>query len=155
MKEENSQSILKRYVWDRRFLDLAKEISSWSKDPSTKVGAVIVRPDRSVCSVGFNGFARHVKDLPERYADRELKLQLTVHAEINAKNFAREPIHGYTLYNYPYMPCGPCTAELINCGIKRIVSFDRDSKCKWDFTASLIQIEEAEIELDLYPLLGV
>lgn len=44
--------------WDERFIELARLVATWSKDPSTKVGAVIVRPYRTVASVGFNGFAR-------------------------------------------------------------------------------------------------
>ena len=59
--------------WDERFIELARLVAAWSKDPSTKVGAVIVRPDRTVASVGFNGFARGVDDTEERLNDRALK----------------------------------------------------------------------------------
>ena len=59
--------------WDRRFLELANFVASWSKDPSTKVGAVIVRADRTVASMGFNGFPRGVLDHEGRYADRATK----------------------------------------------------------------------------------
>ena len=69
--------------WDRRYLDIAKSVSQWSKDPSTKVGAVLVRDNRIV-SVGYNGFPEGVDDSEERYNNRELKYDLVVHAEVNA-----------------------------------------------------------------------
>ena len=77
--------------WIARFSDLAKEVSSWSKDPSSRVGAVIVRPDRTVASVGFNGFPRGVEDSQDVIADRDAKLLRTIHAELNAILAAKEP----------------------------------------------------------------
>ena len=59
--------------WDRRFIDLALHISEWSKDPSTKVGCVVVGEDREIRSTGFNGFPRGIEDSMERLEDRELK----------------------------------------------------------------------------------
>ena len=62
--------------WDARFLDLAKHISDWSKDPSTKVGCVVVGEDREVRSTGFNGFPRGIEDTAARLNDRSQKLSL-------------------------------------------------------------------------------
>ena len=70
--------------WDRRFLDLASHICGWSKDPSTKVGCVVVGEDREIRSTGFNGFPRGIEDSMERLDDRELKYPLICHAEENA-----------------------------------------------------------------------
>lgn len=89
--------------WDLRFLRLSQCISTFSKDPSTKVGAVIVRPDKTIASMGFNGFPKKLKD-DARYNDREVKYSLIVHGEINAILFAKESLTGYTLYTYPFMP---------------------------------------------------
>lgn len=108
--------------WDRRFLALAEFVSGWSKDCSTRVGAVIAAPDLSVVSVGFNGFARGVSDDPERYADREVKYKLIVHAERNAMLFARRDLTGCTLYTHPFAPCSQCAAMVIQAGIRRCVS---------------------------------
>ena len=52
--------------WDERFLELAKQIASWSKDPSTQVGCVVVGPDREIRSTGFNGLPRGIEDSEER-----------------------------------------------------------------------------------------
>jgi dCMP deaminase len=70
--------------WTARFINLASHVATWSKDPSSQVGAVIVRPDRSIASVGFNGFARGVEDKADRLADRPTRLLYTLHAEMNA-----------------------------------------------------------------------
>src|SRR3712207_92856 len=70
--------------WDGYFMVVARAVASKSKDPSTKVGALIVDPSRVIRASGFNGFPRGVLDLPERLADREKKLTMVVHAEMNA-----------------------------------------------------------------------
>ena len=103
--------------WHSRFFELADLIAYWSKDPSTKVGAVIVRPDRTIASVGYNGFPRGVDDT---YTTRDDKLLRTVHAEANAILAAREPLHGYTLYVLPLHPCANCAGLIIQAGIKHV-----------------------------------
>ena len=110
--------------WHLRFLGVADLVAAWSKDPATKCGAVIVRPDRTICSVGYNGFPRSCEDWPELYNDRELKLERIVHAEMNAILNAVEPVKGYTMYTYPagYGPsCARCTAHIIQSGVARVV----------------------------------
>ena len=69
--------------WDHRYLSLAERISSWSKDPSTKIGAICVGSQGQVLSQGYNGFPRGIKDRESYYADRETKLKYVVHAEMN------------------------------------------------------------------------
>lgn len=108
--------------WDRFFLNLAKTVSEASKDPSTKVGAVIVDADRRVISCGYNGFAKGVDDSPERYADREYKLLAVVHAETNAILFAQRPLKNCVLYTWPFMSCAKCAGLVINAGITRCVA---------------------------------
>lgn len=70
--------------WDVHFLDLAATHARMSKDPSTRVGSVIVGPDREIRSVGFNGFPRGIEDTYARLHDRDTKLKLVVHGEMNA-----------------------------------------------------------------------
>lgn len=107
--------------WDKRFLRLAREIAEWSKDPSTQCGAVIVRNDRTIASLGYNGFPRGMKDDAELYADREIKYSRVVHAEMNALLNAKEPVMGYSLYVWPFFPCDRCAVHIIQAGIARIV----------------------------------
>lgn len=107
--------------WDRRFLKLAGEIATWSLDPSTQVGAVIVRPDRTVASIGYNGFPRGMSDDPALYADRETKLSRVVHAEMNAILNAHSSVDGFTLYTSKLPPCDRCAVHVIQAGIRRVV----------------------------------
>lgn len=136
--------------WDRRFLELADHVSEWSKDPSTKVGCVIVRPDKTIASVGYNGFPRNVDDCEERYNDRELKYLMVKHAEENAADFAKESLTGYTAY-VTHHPCSNCTGTLIQKGISCIVTRKPSDafaeRFKKSFEASKIMIEEANIKL--------
>jgi dCMP deaminase len=106
--------------WDKRFLELAELVSSWSKDPSTKVGAVIVDNQNIIVSVGFNGFPKGIKD-NDRLNHRDSKYQIIVHAENNALMFAKRPLDGCTIYTYPFMPCPRCAGMIIQSGIKRVV----------------------------------
>lgn len=82
--------------WDKRFLQLAKLVSSWSKDPSTQTGAVIVDDKRRIVSLGFNSFPRRIAD-DVRLDDRALKYECIVHCEINALVFAQQSVAGCTL----------------------------------------------------------
>jgi dCMP deaminase len=108
--------------WDRRFFRIAEEISHWSKDIGTKVGCVLVA-NRHIISCGFNGFPEGIADLSDRFEDREWKLAVTVHAEVNAilnagKHGART--EGSTLYT-TFSPCSNCSSAIIQAGITRVV----------------------------------
>lgn len=106
--------------WDLRFIHLAVHIALWSKDPSTKCGAVIVRPNKTIAGVGYNGFPRKIPDAPETLDNREQKYKLIVHAEINAILNANEPVQGYTLYTYPFSTCHACSLLVIQSGIATV-----------------------------------
>jgi len=108
--------------WDRRFLDLAFLVATWSKDPVRKVGAALIRPDKSVASVGFNGFPAAMLDRGERYADQTVKRSRIIHAEVNCLLFLRERAVGYTLYLWPYLSCDRCAVQLIQAGVARVVA---------------------------------
>lgn len=142
--------------WDRRFLDLAYEISKWSKDPSSKVGAVIVRPDKTIAALGYNGFPRGMDDSPELYNDRNIKYARVVHGEINAILSSREPLKGYTLYTVPFFTCDRCAVQVIQAGITHVVSpFCSDPGVRarfqdaWDRAAAFYK--EAGVSYHLIP----
>jgi len=141
-----------RNKWDLRFIELARYISTWSKDPSTCVGAVIVDKNNRVISLGYNGFPRGVKDTPERLNDREVKYSMVVHAEINALLFATQPLDGTTLYLFPFLSCSKCTAIIINSGIKRVVA-PLNFNPRWEKSIELSQTlyHEAAVQVILIP----
>jgi dCMP deaminase len=109
--------------WDHRFLDLATHIAGWSKDPSTKVGCVVVGEDREIRSTGFNGFPRGIADTDERLADRELKYPLICHAEENAIMHAARigmTLKGCIAY-VTWPPCTRCARSLIQAGVVEVI----------------------------------
>lgn len=137
--------------WDQRFLDLAAHVAAWSKDPSTKVGAVIVNHEKRIISVGFNGFHQWAKDDPELYADRDYKYAHIIHAEENAILFAdRWSLRGATLYTWPFMPCSSCAAKIVQSGIMRVVAPWSDNP-RWidSFKRTEAIFKEADVELIL------
>ncbi len=119
--------------WDLRLLGLAEHVAQWSKDPSTQVGAVIADQKHRVLSLGFNGFARGVRDLAERLGDREIKYDMIIHAERNALLFANAPVDGASVYVWPLMPCAQCAATLIQAGIGEVVApaADAERAARW------------------------
>lgn len=103
--------------WTKRFLSLARQVSTWSKDPSTRVGAVVADQYNRVVSTGYNGYPRGTSD--EVY-DREEKLRRTLHAEMNAILFAQRDLKGCTMY-VTHAPCAHCMTAIVQCGLKRVV----------------------------------
>lgn len=138
--------------WDARFLELAEHVGSkWSRDPSTKVGAVIVRPDKTVASMGYNGFPRGVQDDEARYADRQLKYKLVCHAEANAIVSASEKLTGCTVYVSPLFPCQECAKLVIQSGITRVVAppMNEDRWQESNHMAALM-FAEAGVSVDVF-----
>ena len=141
--------------WDEWFLGMAAYVATGSKDPSTKVGAVIVRPDRTVLSTGFNGFPKGIVDAPEVLADREKKLARIVHAEMNAILLSHETVRGCTLYTFPFAPCERCAAHVIQAGISTVVApakYAAGLNARWGAALSLAgdMFQEAGVELRLH-----
>ncbi len=138
--------------WDARFLHLALQIGDWSKDPSTKVGAVIVRPNRTISSVGFNGFPRGVNDTEDRLNNREEKYQFTLHAEMNAILSANEPVDGYTIYVSPLIPCSNCAAAIVQSGIVHVIAYMPVLPDRWgsSFAATAEMFSEAKVKLNVF-----
>lgn len=101
-------------------LEMAQHVAKLSKDPSTKVGAVIFDPKRRLVSAGYNGFARGVKDTESRLHDRETKYKLILHAEKNAIMFATAPLEGCTLV-VTHPCCAQCAAQVIQSGIQQVM----------------------------------
>lgn len=140
--------------WQLRFLELADFVAQWSKDPSTKVGAVITDSDKRVVSVGYNGFPRGVDDDEGRYNDRPLKYKLVCHAERNALDNAPLGVAGCTMF-VSLMPCAECAKSIIQKGIKKIVLRPMPEKFKeydwntdvYNWKISELMLQEAGVEV--------
>lgn len=138
--------------WDIRFLELAKFISRWSKDPTTKAGAVIADYNHRVVSIGYNGFPTRVKDRPELLNDRDAKLARTVHADVNAVLFARRELVACTMYTWPFAPCSNCAAIIIQSGLHRVVAPRHHPSVRWaqSIETAISMFREANVTIDLY-----
>ncbi len=135
--------------WSERFMHLAEHVATWSKDPSTQVGCVIVDKHNRVVSLGFNGFPRGVKDIVNRYEDKETKYLFVAHAERNALDNAPLSVEGCTLYS-PLLPCNECAKSIIQKGITKVVSYEPIEDrpyLRWDITKQMFH--EAGVQLYL------
>lgn len=114
---------------------MAREVSTWSADPSTKVGAVIVNERRVILSTGWNGLPRGMADTPARLNDRDFKYRYTVHAESNAiANAARigASLEGSDLYVYGLPVCSDCAKLVAQAGIRTVYMCVPCIRDKWE-----------------------
>ena len=137
--------------WDKRFMQMAKFVSTWSKDPSTQVGSIAVR-NRTVIAQGYNGFPRGIKD-DDRYNDREIKYKFIVHSEMNAIYNAAQngvSLEGSTIYTYGLPICHECAKGLIQVGVARVVSPIHDVPQHWKISCGMTKtmFEESKIKWD-------
>lgn len=141
---------------NKRFLEIAGHIAQWSKDPRTRVGAVLVGNKDQIISQGFNGFPRKVEDTSERLNDRTLKNKLVIHAEANAVYnaiFNGASTEGATIYVSGLPCCHECAKVIIQTGISRVVmdSNPEDSPEPWDSSGKLALelFKEAGVEYEI------
>lgn len=139
--------------WDRRFCELARYISGWSKDPSAKVGAVVFSKKGGSISIGYNGFPMGVEDSAERLTDKETKLELVVHAEVNALIAAGTRAEGSTIYVWGKPVCARCAGPIIQAGVRRVVALaPGETQSQWDKSGKTARdmLLEAKIRVDFY-----
>lgn len=139
----------KKLKWHKRFLEIAEFISTWSKDPSTKVGAVIADKDNRIVSTGYNGFPRGVDDKLTRYNNRDIKLKIILHAEENAISYAKIDLTDCTLYISGLPPCAHCASLIIQSGIKTVVVRKQEIPERWIESMELSKqiLKEAKVKL--------
>ncbi|MDX1486592.1 MAG: deaminase [Acidiferrobacterales bacterium] len=123
---------------DHYGMELARAASLRSKDPSTQVGCCIMRPDGSIASLGYNGTAKGVSDVYWLQQDRDRKLAVTLHAELNAVLNSRDStLEGCTAYVYPLPTCAHCAAVLAQSGVSRVVCHEPHPDSRWYESAKL------------------
>ena len=140
--------------WDKRYLELAKEISTWSKDPSTKVGAIAVSDQGGVIAQGYNGFPRGVVDAHSRLLDKETKYKYIVHAEMNCiynAAYQGSCLVGSTMYVHGLPVCHECAKGIIQSGIIRVVS----PKIKEPTVIAMKWKQSMKLTMDLFTEVGI
>ena len=143
--------------WDKRFIELAQQISTWSKDPRATIGCVIVK-DKRILATGYNGLPSCVKDTQELLNNKELKRTLMVHAEVNAiLNAGKHGISlvGATIYVYGLPPCANCVKTIMSSGIVRLVYKldDIEHSPEWyhEFAQLVGLLTECGVKVDALP----
>jgi len=109
--------------WDIRFIKIAKEVSTWSKDPSKQIGTVVVK-DRRILSTGYNGLPYGMDDDLLLTCSREEKLEYIIHGEVNCiMNAAKNGIslNDSTIYVWGLPICNHCAKAIVQSGIKNVV----------------------------------
>lgn len=124
--------------WHKRYLNIAKDVASWSKDPSSKVGAVIVGKKGQIISQGYNGYPRGFKDNAEKVS-REDKYKCTIHAEPNAIFNAAlngASTENTSIYVCNVAVCHECAKYIIQAGIKEVY-YDTKPSGRWETSGLL------------------
>ena len=154
--DANEAFLARKQKWHDRYIELAKLISTWSKDPGHHVGSVIVDNDGRILSVGYNGFARGIADTEERLVDRNVKLNYTIHSEMNALHNAAHSgvsLQHASIYVYGLPVCSECAKGIIQSGIRKVYMCSPAEdigqwKASFELTASMF--DETHIEWKLW-----
>lgn len=131
-------------------IEMAHHVAKLSKDPSTKVGAVLFDEKRRIVSAGYNGFARGVADTDDRLSDRDVKYRLVLHAEKNAILFATGPTHGCTMV-VTHPCCAQCAALIIQAGVAHVMwpqpAAEFEERWRQDLVLTREQFTEAGVSI--------
>ncbi|MGL4734170.1 MAG: dCMP deaminase family protein [Enterovibrio sp.] len=132
--------------WNIRFYQMAQLVASWSKDPSTQVGAVIAKGNH-IISLGFNGYPHGIFDSAAT-DQREIKLLKTLHAEENAILFAKRDLQGCAIW-VTHFPCPNCAAKIIQTEISDVYcpEPEEDFLARWQ--------EKIAISVEMFAQAGV
>jgi dCMP deaminase len=142
--------------WDKRYMQLAKQVASWSKDPSSQIGAVAIAPKGQVLSQGYNGFPRGIADTEDRMTSREVKYRYVVHAEMNAiynATYNGVSLDGATMYVSGLPCCSECAKGIIQVGISEVVMDGDPDNRRWHAPSdrALDMFKEAGIDVRFIP----
>ena len=134
--------------WRRRFADMAKLVATWSKDPSTQVGAVIFDARRVIVGLGYNGFPRGVRDEVDRYTEKSVKYKLVVHAEANAILNAARSVRECALLVTKF-PCSECSKLIAQSGIINVFCPEPSTDAPWAEDAQFAKIILSEVDVEV------
>ena len=138
--------MIKVTKWDERWMKWSKDVSKFSKDPSTQVGCVLANGEKFL-SFGYNGFPSRIND-DSRLLDRDLKNKIILHAEENALHKLRSE-EVFDAYVYPLQPCSKCCSNLIQRGVRKVffTKPNKRHKANYDYDLVISLFKEAGVEV--------
>lgn len=132
-----------RLSWEEYALELARTAARRSEDPYVTVGACVLREDRTVAALGYNGApAGVVMD----WSDRDARRLWVIHAEVNALRLVR-PGEG-SLIATTLAPCVECLKMIAAQRIRRVVfgsTTERYDTNNIEFIAKAFNIELVQL----------
>ena len=139
--------------WRLRFLSVAREVSTWSKDPSTPVGALIVTPNRKRIQLAYNGPPSRLKDSKWQNGTRERRLAATIHAENNAITLASFDTEGCWIFVYGLFPCTGCADMIVQAGISTVVCYREHMDAKrWNPEEAMEILKDGGVNVVVHKL---
>lgn len=139
----------KQREWDEYFMKIAETVAVKSKDPSSKMGCVIVDKNKRVVSLGYNGMLQGADESKMTLSERPMKYYFAIHSEMNAILFAHQDLTGCTIYNR-VATCENCLKYCLQAGIKRFVYKDlRVHSHSSDPSKSMTNVETDEAVIRL------
>lgn len=136
-------------AWDEYFIKIVEVVAEKSKDPSSKMGCVIVDENKRVVSLGYNGLVQGADESKMTLSERPMKYYFAIHSEMNAILFARRDLTGCTIYNR-VATCENCLKYALQAGIKRFVYKDlRVGSHSTDPSRSMTNIDTDEAVIRL------
>ena len=139
--------------WRLRFLNVAEEVASWSKDPVTKCGCLIVTPNRQRVQWGYNGPPAGLRDDKWQKGTRERKLASTIHAEENVFLFTTFDTAGCWLFIYGLFPCAPCASKIVQKEISTVVCYEEHMKeARWNPAEAMEILKDGGVNVVVHKL---
>lgn len=133
--------------WNRRFAELARHVATWSRDPSTKVGAVIVDQERHPISLGYNGLPKEMLDDEKILNNREEKYKYVIHAERNAIANSPSSVEGCTMY-VTHPCCSACAEFIAKSGISTVVWIhNKEFSDRWNSTDAEVIFKQNKVNI--------
>lgn len=148
-KEDFAEEREKQRRWDEYFMKIAEAAASKSKDPSSKMGCVIVDTKKRVVSLGYNGMVQNADETKMTLSERPMKYYFAIHSEMNALIFAHQDLTGCTVYNR-VATCENCLKYCLQAGIKRFVYNElrvKSHSCDPKKSMTNIETDEAVVRL--------
>ena len=134
--------------WHKSFFIEALHTTTRSKDPSTKVAAIVVNQKKRIISTGYNGPPQGCVD---KVMTRDVRLLRSLHAELNSVLFASQPLDDCTIF-VTAPCCAQCMAAIIQVGITTVYCLkpEKEFAGRWLDSCNEAELMAQEAGIEYY-----